>query len=102
MKTPHRIELIRSESVAQYDPVTDSYTEPESHGVIVPCLVNYITQAKAFEEYGSREEKILICRFMQEQKPFLKAKYNDKTYVPIEAIDAPIKGAVRLKEVQHG
>lgn len=102
MKTPHRIELFRGDFKSDYDPITDTYVEQESQGVIVPCLVNYITQAKVFDDYGNREDRVIICRFMQEQNPFLKAKYNDKTFVPIETIDAPIKGAVRLKEVQDG
>ena len=65
---------------------------------LVPCLVNFISQAKVFEEYGSRTEKIMICRFQQEQKPFKSAIYEGSKYEPLDAIDAPIKGAVRLKK----
>ncbi|QBX27688.1 hypothetical protein Javan406_0038 [Streptococcus phage Javan406] len=46
---------------------------------------------------------------MQEQKPFQKAHFVDHNnpantgyYEPLDAIEAPIKGAVRLKEVQNG
>ena len=39
----------------------------------------------------------MICRFSQEQKPFDYALYEGKKYYPIEQIDAPIKGAIRLK-----
>lgn len=109
MKTPHRITLIRGESTQQYDPVNDTYSTTNSEQTIVPCLVNFISQAKVFQEYGSRQEKIMICRFMREQKPFSKAYYVDHNnsantgyYEPLDAIDAPIKGAVRLKEVQNG
>ncbi|WP_350017469.1 hypothetical protein [Streptococcus jiangjianxini] len=65
-------------------------------------MINFIRQAKVFEEYGSRSEKVMICRFSQEQRPFVEAIYQGKTYVPMEVIDAPIKGAIRLKEVSCG
>ena len=84
MKTPHRISLFRDGTTPKYNPETDSYDETPGTEIIVPCLVNFISQAKVFEEYGSRSEKIMICRFQQEQEPFQ---------------DAPIKGAVRLKKV---
>lgn len=109
MKTPHRIELFRGETTQSYDPLTDTYIETKGESVIVPCLVNFISQAKVFQEYGSRQDKIMICRFMQEQKSFSKAHFVDHNnpantgyYEPLDAIDAPIKGAVRLKEVQNG
>lgn len=109
MKTPHRITLMRGETSQKYDPITDTYSETVADETIVPCLVNFISQAKVFQEYGSRTDKVMICRFMQEQKPFQKAHFVDHNnpsntgyYEPLEAIDASIKGAVRLKEVQNG
>ena len=99
MKTPHRIALVRGSTVPKYNPVTDSYDEGKGAEVIVPCLVNFISQAKVFELYGSRNEKIMICRFQQEQEPFQYAIYDGDRYEPLDAIDAPIKGAVRLKKV---
>lgn len=99
MKTPHTITLIRGDRIPpRYDPVTDTYTQevyPERNKV--PCHANHISQAKVFEEYGNRTERILIARFNQEQKPFDQAEYQGGVYVPIEQIDAPVKGAVRLK-----
>ena len=61
--------------------------------------MNFISQAKVFELYGSHNEKIMICRFQQEQEPFQHAIYDGSRYEPLDAIDAPIKGAVRLKKV---
>ena len=40
----------------------------------------------------------MICRFQQAQKPFATAIYDGSKYVPMDQIDAPIKGAVRLKK----
>ena len=99
MKTPHRITLIRETEQPKYNPETDSYEATEGQKEVVPCLVNFISQAKVFEEYGSRSEKIMICRFQQEQEPFQYAIYDGGRYEPLDAIDAPIKGSVRLKKV---
>lgn len=99
MKTPHRIALFRGGSVPKYNPATDSYDETSGTETLVPCFVNFISQAKVFEEYGSRSEKIMICRFQQEQEPFQYAIYDGSRYEPLDAIDAPIKGAIRLKKV---
>lgn len=99
MKTPNRITLIRGGTVPKYNPETDSYDEIKGSETIVPCLVNFISQAKVFEEYGSRSENVIICRFQQEQEPFQSAIYDGFRYEPLDAIDAPIKGAVRLKKV---
>lgn len=99
MKTPHRISLFRDGTTPKYNPETDSYDETPGTEIIVPCLVNSISQAKVFEEYGSRSEKIMICRFQQEQEPFQYAVYDGGRYELLDAIDAPIKGAVRLKKV---
>ena len=99
MKTPHRITLVRGGTVPKYNPETDSYDEIQGAETLVPCLVNLISQAKVFEEYGSRSEKVMICRFQQEQEPFQSAIYEGSKYEPLDAIDAPIKGAVRLKKV---
>ena len=62
-------------------------------------MVNFISQAKVFEAYGSKNEKVMICRFQQEQEPFQSATYEGNKYEPLDQIDAPIKGAVRLKKV---
>lgn len=99
MKTPHRITLVRGGTVPKYNPETDSYDEIQGVETTVPCLVNFISQAKVFEEYGSRSENVMICRFQQEQEPFQSAIYDGFRYEPLDAIDAPIKGAVRLKKV---
>lgn len=99
MKTPHRIILIRGEATPKYNPTTDRYDESPGNETVVPCLVNVISQAKVFEAYGSRNEKIMICRFQQAQEPFQVALYQGERYEPLDQIDAPIKGAVRLKKV---
>lgn len=98
MKTPHRITLIRG-GRKKYNPEKDSYEMEARKTITVPCLVNKVSQSKVFELYGNRTDVIISCRFQQEQAPFTQAVFNGDTYEPIEAIDAPIKGAVRLKKV---
>lgn len=100
MKTPHRINLILTEGTQKYNPRTGTFETTDGERLNdVPCLVNYISQAKVFEEYGDRNNRVIIARFMQEQPPFEQAEYDGKRFEPIERIDAPIKGAIRLKEV---
>ncbi|MFA9493546.1 hypothetical protein [Streptococcus sp. E17BB] len=99
MKTPHRITLIRENSQPKYNPETDSYEVAEGQKEVVPCLVNFIQQAKVLKEYGNQTDVVMICRFQQKQKPFATAIYDGSKYVPMDQIDAPIKGAVRLKKV---
>lgn len=99
MKTPHRITLVRGEITPKYNPVTDSYDVGESVEAVVPCFVNFISQAKVFEIYGNQTDKVMICRFQQEQAPFQSAIYDGVRYEPLDQIDAPIKGAIRLKKV---
>ena len=99
MKTPHTIKLYPTHKEPEFDPITGGYTAAENTYSQVPCLINFISQARVFELYGSRTEKVMICRFSQEQQPFEMAEYDGQKYKPIEAIDAPTKGAVRLKAV---
>lgn len=99
MKTPHRITLVRGETVGVYNPETSQIEYPETDKKTVPCLVNYISRATVLREYGNIKDTIIICRFAQEQAPFQSAEYGGSTFKPLDAIDAPIKGAVRLKEV---
>lgn len=98
MKTPHRIFLICG-GRKKYNPETDAYEMQVRKTVTVPCFVNKVSQAKVFENYGNRTDTVIICRFQKEQAPFTQAVFEGNTYEPIEAIDAPIKGAVRLKKV---
>lgn len=98
MKTPHRIILICG-GRKKYNPETDSYETQARKTVTVPCLVNKVSQSKVFENYGNRTDTVIICRFLKEQAPFTQAIFERDTYEPIEAIDASIKGAVRLKKV---
>ena len=53
MKTPHRIKLVK-QGVSTYNPITDKHEEKAQSSKIVPCLVNFIDQQRAFEAYGSR------------------------------------------------
>lgn len=98
MKTPHRITLIRGVTPSRYNPETDSYDLSDGSETVVPCFVNFISQAKVFEVYGNRIEKVMICRFQQEQEPFQSAIYDGVRYEVLDQIDATIKGAVRLKK----
>lgn len=98
MKTPHRITLICG-GRKKYNPEKDSYEMEARKTITVPCLVNKVTQLKVFESYGNRTDTVISCRFQKEQAPFTQAIFDRDTYEPIEAIDAPIKGAVRLKKV---
>lgn len=101
MKTPHTITLIKGEEPRRvFNPVTGEYdTAGEEVPKDVPCLFNFISQEKEFLQYGTREGKLAIARFNQEQQPFIRAKHKGDTFIPVEAIDAPIKGAVRLRKV---
>lgn len=96
MKTPHRITLVRGSGVAKYNPVTDTYENQAEQTEVVPCFVNYIQKAKVFELYGNRSDVVMICRFQQEQKPFLYAIYDGFKYELIDSTEAS-KSAVRLK-----
>lgn len=99
MKTPHLILLYPEKGTPKYNPVTGEYESTEGQTVEVNCLVNRVSQSKVFEEYGNRTEVMIICRFNQEQEPFVQAKYQEHWYEPVETIDAPIKGSVRLRKV---
>lgn len=99
MKTPHRITLIRGTGAPKYNPETDEYENQEERSETVPCLVNFIRQARVFKDYGNQTDTVMICRFQQEQKPFATAIYDGSKYIPMDQINAPIKGAVRLKKV---
>lgn len=96
MKTPHRITLVRGKGVAKYNPETDSYDNQAEQSEVVPCFVNFIQKAKVFELYGSRTDIVMICRFQQEQKPFLYAIYDGFKYEQIDSVEAS-KYSVRLK-----
>ena len=96
MKTPHRLTLLIGSNVhGKYNPVTDSYEQ-----VVLPCLVNVISDSKQLKDYGSKTDKVISCRFMQEIKqPFSRAIFNGEIFERMDSIDAPIKGAVKLKKV---
>lgn len=96
MKTPHRITLVRGPGVAKYNPVTDTYDNQVEQSEVVPCFVNYIQRAKVFELYGNRSDVVMICRFQQEQEPFLYAIYDGFRYEQIDSVEAS-KCSVRLK-----
>lgn len=96
MKTPHRITLVRGKGVAKYNPETDTYNNQAEQTEVVPCFVNFIQKAKVFELYGSRTDVVMICRFQQEQKPFLYAIYDGFKYELIDSVEAS-KCSVRLK-----
>lgn len=96
MKTPHRITLVRGKGVAKYNPVTDTYDNQAEQSEVVPCFVNFIQKAKVFELYGNRSDVVMICRFQQEQEPFLYAIYDGFRYEQIDTVEAS-KYSVRLK-----
>ena len=96
MKTPHRITLVRGPGVAKYNPVTDTYDNQVEQSEVVPCFVNFIQKAKVFELYGNRSDVVMICRFQQEQEPFLYAIYDGFRYEQIDSVEAS-KCSVRLK-----
>lgn len=96
MKTPHRITLVRGSGVAKYNPVTDTYENQAEQSEVVPCFVNFIQKAKVFELYGNRSDVVMICRFQQEQEPFLYAIYDGFKYELIDSVETS-KSAVRLK-----
>lgn len=85
-------------STPTYNPITDTYNQSNGEEVLTPCLVNAIAQARVFEEYGNRQDVVIIARFNQPQDDFHTAYFEGATYKPIEAIDAP-KAAIRLRRV---
>ena len=98
MKTPDRIALT-SGGREKYNPEKDRYEMESRTFHYVPCFVNKVSQSKVFENYGNRTDTVISCRFLKKQEPFIQAVFNGEIYEPIEAIDAPIKGAIRLKKV---
>lgn len=98
MKTPHTITLIRESKEIVYDPIKDEYISGQIDETRIPCFANHISQAKVFELYGNRTDKVMIAIFMQPQAKFDKAIFKGETYIPIEQTDAP-KEAYRLKWV---
>ena len=96
MKTPHRITLVKGKGIAKYNPVTDTYESKAEQSEVVPCFVNFIQKAKVFELYGDRSDVVMICRFQQEQEPFLYAIYDGFKYELIDSVEAS-KCSVRLK-----
>ena len=96
MKTPHRNTLVRGQGVEKYNPVTDTYDNQAEQTEVVPCFVNFIQKAKVFELYGNRSDVVMICRFQQEQEPFLYAIYDGFRYEQIDTVEAS-KCSVRLK-----
>lgn len=101
MKTPHRLTLLIGSNIhGKYNPVTDSYEQGSIKKIVLPCLVNVISNSKQLKDYGSQTEKVISCRFMQEVKqPFSRAIFDNEIYERMDSIDAPIKGAVKLKRV---
>lgn len=99
MKTPHTIELYSNGSDPVFNPATGKYEPNRGETSAYPCLVNFMTKAKQFEEYGSREHEIIVVRFNSEVPDFYKAKYKGNTYKPLEQSFAPRKTAYRLQKV---
>lgn len=101
MKTPHTITLIYGKTPRkEYNPKTGEYEQVgEVAEKEVSCLFNFISQERAFKSYGSKIDKMAVVRFSQEQAPFIGARYKGEYFKPYDAIDAPIKGAVRLVKV---
>lgn len=98
LKTPHMITLIKKHGRDRFDPHTGQVKSAEYMRWDVPCLVTKVTQARQFEAYGSRDKEVIIARLMQ-PVAFDAAEYRGRRYKPLESIDAPIKGAVRLEAV---
>lgn len=99
MKTPHTIQLFHEGGEPIFDPVTGTYRPNEGESKKYPCLVNFMSKVQQFEEYGSREDEIIVVRFNSQVPEFHKAKYNGKTYKPLEENFAPRKEAHRLQRV---
>lgn len=99
MKTPHYIDLYYASDKPTYDPVFDTFTNPEVESLRKPCLVNFMSQKKVYENYGSRSERIIIVRFAQSVSAFDYAYFKGDRYEAIERVDIPAKHAVHLKFV---
>lgn len=99
MKTPHTIELFEDVGVSEFRPILGDYKPSEGNSKKFPCLVNFMTKEKQFEEYGSRENEIIVVRFNSDVPKFRKAKYKGKTYMLYEESFTPRKKAFRLQRV---
>lgn len=99
MKTPHRLELFYETVETRFNPISGEYETGDSVSITVPCLITFPTQQTIFEQYGTRDEVIMSARFNFEVEPFELAVYEGRTFKPIEKTDAPMKDAVRLREV---
>ena len=88
--------LVRGKGIAKYNPETDTYDNQAEQSEVVPCFVNFIQKSKVFELYGNRSDVVMICRFQQEQEPFLYAIYDGNRYERMDGIEAS-KYSVRLK-----
>jgi hypothetical protein len=99
MKTPHTIELFHTGGEPIFDPVTGEFKPNKGKSDFYPCLVNFMTKAKQFEEYGSRDEEIIIVRFNSEVPNFHKAVFKGITYKHLEESFVPRKKAYRLQKV---
>ena len=99
MKTPHTIQLFHGGGEPIYNPVTDTYQPNEGESKKYPCLVNFMSKAQQFEEYGSRENEIIVVRFNTDVPEFRKARYKGKTYMRFGESFVPRKRSFRLQKV---
>lgn len=100
IKTPDMIELYIGDSVERYNPETGEYESDVQEIVKLPCLATFMSKAKQFEEYGSRDREIMIVRFTHKVPKFDKAVLNNKTYRQLEETQVNKKRAYRLERVR--
>lgn len=99
MKTPHTIELFEDLGAPKFNPILGDYKPSEGTSKKFPCLVNFMSKEKQFEEYGSRENEIIIVRFISEVPKFRKARFQGRTYMLFEESFTPRKRAFRMQKV---
>lgn len=99
MKTPHTIELFEDLGVPKFNPILGEYKPSEGTSKKFPCLVNFMSKEKQFEEYGSRENEIIVVRFNTDVPEFRKARYKGKTYMRFGESFVPRKRSFRLQKV---
>lgn len=99
MKTPHTIKLYIGDSKATFNPETGKHETETVETKNYNCLVNFMTKAKQFEEYGTREKEIIIVRFNSDVPAFDKAVFEGSPYRIIEQSFVKHKRSFRLEKV---
>lgn len=93
------ITLYIGDSVSEFNPATGKHESVESEKIKVPCYASFMSKGKQFQEYGTRDQEIMIVRFNNIVPKFDKAELNGLYYRLLEETQANKKRAYRLQRV---